>query len=293
MMNFDQMLHSDSKGTVVVVQADHDASLKTMRDARKEGLADFILIGNRKRIEKKADQLAVSLEGVDLIPAGSDEEASRIAADMAEAREVDIVMKGLVHTSVFTRALLNKHRDLIPSGGLISHVGLFELPVLSHPFIVTDAAINIEPELNEKRCILKNALAVSSSLGVQAPRVACIAPVESVNQKIRSTVDADALSRMDFGNAVVEGPLALDAALSREAADIKGIESWVAGEADVLLFPDLNSANGVYKALSLYPGCRYAGILTGLKIPVILTSRSDPEEVRMLSLKMAVAGSNA
>jgi phosphate butyryltransferase len=113
--------------------------------------------------------------------------------------------------------------------------------------------------------------------------------VETVNPKIRSTVDAEVLKGMDFGDAVVEGPMALDAALSRSAAEIKGIDSAAAGKPDILIFPELNSANAVYKALALHPGCRRAGMVTGLRIPVVLTSRSESEEVRLLSLKMAMA----
>ncbi len=292
-MTLDDMLLSAPKGRIVLVQADHESSLLTMEGARCEGLADFILIGNRDRIDEKAAKLAISLKGIDIRSAGSDVEASNMAAQMAADGEADIVMKGLVHTSVFTKALLNRERKLISPGGLISHAALFELPGQQHPFILSDAAVNIEPNLNEKASILNNALSLSRLLGIKVPKAVCVAPVETVNPKIQSTIDADALSSMDFTDALVEGPLALDAALSRDAARIKGIESLAAGDADVLLFPDLNSANGVYKALSLHPGCRYGGILTGLKIPVILTSRSDSEEVRLLSLKMALAVSGA
>ena len=289
-MTFDEMLHTDSFYRVAIVQADHGESLKTMSDSRRNGRVEFVLIGNRARIEYKANDLRIPLEGVEIREAESDEEAVNLAAEMAEAGEVDVLMKGLVHTSIFTRALLNRDRKLISPGGLISHAGIFDLPGLAHPFILTDAAVNIAPDRNDKAAILNNALTLSRSLGVKAPHVVCVAPIETVNPKIQSTVDARELSVRDFGNAIVEGPMALDAALSRKAAEIKGIDSRVAGEPDILLFPDLNSANCVYKAFSFYPGCRYAGILTGLKVPVVLTSRSDPKEVRSLSLKLAMAG---
>jgi len=215
-----------------------------------------------------------------------------MAARIAESGEADVVMKGLVHTSVFTRALLNKERGLIPPGGLISHVGLFDLPGLPHPVFLTDAALNIAPELNEKAVILRNALSVARSLGVDKPGAACIAPVEKVNAKIPSTVDAEKLSDMDMGDAVVEGPMALDVALSRDAAAIKGVESLISGHPDILLFPELNSANGVYKAFAFQPESRCAGILAGLSVPVVLTSRSDSEDTRYHSLKLALAASS-
>ncbi len=291
MKNLDEMLRSDKTGRVAIVQADHEDSLRAMADALQKRMADFILIGDSERIRLKADELEISLDGVEIREAESDEEASNLAASLAEKGEIDVVMKGLVHTSVFTRALLNKERKLISPGGLISHTGLFDLPGFPHPFLLSDAAINILPDFKQKVEILKNAIGISRTLGVNAPKTACIAPVEKINPKILSTVDADALRQMDFGHAIVDGPMALDVALSAEAARIKGIESPVAGDPDILLFPELNSANGVYKALSFIPGCRHAGILAGLKVPVVLTSRSDSEETRMLSLRMALRSS--
>jgi phosphate butyryltransferase len=292
-VKLEELLKTEKTGKVAVVQADHEDSLKAMDEAQKQRSAHFILIGNEHRIRSKAGELKISLDEVDIRNTDSDEEASSLAALLAEKGEIDVVMKGLVPTSVFTKALLNKERNLIPSGGLISHVALFDLPGFPHPFLLSDAAINILPDFKQKVEILKNAIAVSRALGISEPETACIAPVEKVNPKIMSTVDADALKQMDFGSAVIDGPMALDVALSKEAALVKGIESPVAGNPDILLFPELNSANGVYKALSFIPGCRHAGILAGLKVPVVLTSRSDSEETRMLSLRLALKSNSA
>ncbi len=289
-MTFEELLIPGKSCRIAVVQARHKDSLLAVDRARREGLGEFILIGSREEITAEADNLEIPLDGVEIKIAGNDEEASFIAAGMASAGEADVVMKGLVHTSVFTKALLNKERKLILQDGLISHISLFDHPILPRPFFLTDAAINIAPDLNQKTEILKNAILMARKLGIPIPEAICIAPVEKKNSKIPSTMDAAALAAMDWGEALVEGPMALDAAFSAEAAKLKGIESAIAGHPDILLFPELNSANGVYKAFSLTPGCRNAGILAGLKVPVVLTSRSDSEETRYLSLKLAMAG---
>jgi len=298
-MHLNEMLTPRRKGKIALVRAEHEESLLTVKRALAGNLADFVLIGNAEAIQEMALRLDVSLERCEIIDCHDDTEASNLAASMATTTtgegvregggKIDAVMKGLVQTSVFTKALLNKEYGLIPEGGLISHFGLFELPGLPHPVGIADAALNIEPTLDQKIRIMENSLDVLHSLGIGEVKTACIAPVEKVSPKIISTVDAAALSEMDWEGAIVEGPIGLDAALSAEAAAIKGIESRVAGNPDLLLFPDLNSANAVYKAFTFIQGSRNAGILAGLSIPVILTSRSDPEETRYLSLKLALS----
>jgi len=289
MMQLDEMLSPRTRGRIALVKAEHEESLLTVRRAADAGLADFVLIGDLKTIHETAGRLEVSLEGCEIIDCENETEAAELAAGMAGTGRIDAVMKGLVQTSIFTRALLNKSHGLIPEGGLISHFGLFELPGLTRPVGITDAALNIQPTLEQKVRILENALDVLHSLGAGEVKTACIAPVEKVSSKIPSTLDAAALCEMDWQGAIVEGPMGLDVALSAEAAEIKGIESRVSGSPDLLLFPALDSANAVYKAFTFIPGSRNAGILAGLTVPVILTSRSDPEETRFNSLKLALS----
>lgn len=288
-MSLNNMLKIERHCRVVIVQADHEESLKAMYKARKEGLADFILIGDKEVIYRRLDELKIQLDGLDIRNADNDEEASELAAGMAATGEADVIMKGLIHTAPFIKALLNKERNLISPGALISHIGLFEIPGLPHPFLLTDAAINIAPDWSQKSIILENALRVSRSLGIDIPKAICIAPVEKANRKIQSTIDAEELVKRGFDNAIVEGPMAMDVALSRKAADIKGIESRAAGQPDILLLPDINSANAVYKVFAFIPGSESAGILAGFKVPVVLTSRSESDLTRFLSLKFALA----
>ena len=278
-----------AKRRVALVKAEHDESLLTVKQALAEEIADFVLIGNADAIREKCEILEVPLMNCEILDIPDDQKAAEKGAVLAAEASVDVLMKGIIHSSVFTRALLNKELGLIPAGGLISHFGIFELPGLTGALGITDSALNIAPDLEQKKIILENALNIMHRLTPRLLQTACIAPVEKVNPKIPATVDAAALAAMEWEGAHVEGPLALDVALSAEAADLKGIESEVAGQPDLLLFPDLNSANAVYKAFAFMPGSRHAGVLAGLSLPVILTSRSDPEEVRSLSLKLAIA----
>lgn len=277
------------KKRVALVKAEHDESLLTVKQAIEEGIADFILIGEKESIQDRCDILNLPEANYRIVNAPDDLEAAAAGAALAAEGTADVVMKGIIHSSVFTKALLNKELGLRQPDGLISHFGIFEIPGLEKAIGITDAALNIEPDLDQKKKILENALTLMQRINPHPLQVACIAAVEKVNPKIQATVDAAALAAMDWGDNHVEGPLALDVALSAEAAEIKGIESRVAGETDILLFPDLNSANAVYKAFAFIPGSRYAGVLAGLSIPVVLTSRSDPEEARSLSLKLAIA----
>ncbi len=292
----DFLSSGDEVKTVVVVKAEHLNTLITVHQALEKGIAHFILIGDLEHIKRIADEHDLDVTASDIIDEGDEHKAAKIAARLAAHQNAQVVMKGNVHTSVFTRALLDKTYGLNSQGNLISHAALFALKKYHKPLIITDGALNIAPDLEKKKGILMNALAVARSLGIDAPKVACIAPVEKVNDKLESTVHARKLVLIQqhehiFGNAVIEGPLAFDAAMSHSAAEGKGIEGVVPGDADILLFPCLDSANAVYKTLSLFGEADHAGILAGLSVPAVLTSRSDTSEVRMNSLRFALAAS--
>jgi phosphotransacetylase len=207
-------------------------------------------------------------------------------------------MKGGVHTSTFSKALLDKRAGLLPPGGLMGHLGMFELPFYHKPLFITDSAINIEPDLEKKIQLARNACRVMRSLGIDNQKVALLAPVEKVNHRIQSTLDAAAFTvrQQEAGVcpfAEVDGPYAMDVIISRQAAEIKGITSDVAGDADLIICPNLDTANAVYKILTFVHGSRSAGIIAGLTVPVVLTSRSDHEENRFNSLGMALSSAHA
>ncbi len=289
---FGKLSEQTDRPVVAVAAAAHKATLQTVAAARKAGIAEFILFDEKKRIEECANEAGIYLEGVTIRECLDEEESAGRAAAAVAAGEAGVLMKGRVHTSDFSRAFLNRQLKLIPEGGLVSHTAFFTIPDYHKPFLLTDGAINIAPDYDRKCQILKNVLAVAVALGIEHPRTALITPVETVSPKIPSTVDAERIARLQqsgyFGPGYIEGPMALDAALSAEAAAIKGITGNVPGNPDILLMPNLESGNAVYKAFTLQPATRSAGILAGLRIPVVLTSRADSELTRFLSLYMAL-----
>jgi len=278
--------------TVAVPQAEDPCLVHCLARALDDHLADLLLIGDRSRIEAAAGAAGVSLARAHFLPAQDETDACAQAVEAVAAGRAHVLMKGLVQTATFTRAILAKEHGLVRAGHLISHVAIFQVPSYPKPLLVTDAAINIAPDLETKARMLENAVACARRLGVDAPRVACVAPVETVKDRIPSTVDAQALARMGeagrFGDARVDGPFGLDVALRPEAAATKGIGGPVAGQADIILLPDLDAANVLYKSLTCLAGARTAAIVVGADAPVVLTSRADDEETKILSLALGV-----
>lgn len=282
------------KPVVGIAAADHASTLQSAVLARNTGLADFLLFGEPDAVKMTARKFGIDISGMELVSCSSHEAAAAAASEAASSGIIQVLMKGAVHTADFTRAFLAKSRGLVSEGGLTSHVALVSTGWYHKPFLLTDSALNINPDLVKKEKILINALKVAGALGAARPKVACIAPVETVSEKIQSTVDAQQLvleqrSRQRFGKCIIEGPLALDAALSFEAAQVKGIDGEVPGDPDLLLLPNLDASNALYKSFILQPGNLGAGIIAGLKVPVVLTSRSDSDLTRFLSLAMALA----
>jgi phosphate butyryltransferase len=279
------------KKTVVVPMAQIDHVIQCVGYTQKYDFADYILIGDTAAIRLIAEKEQVDLSGVEMIEETDEATACDYAASLAGKGRAQVVMKGLVLTSTFVRSLLSKKNNLKPEGGLISQVSVFDIPLYHKALILTDAGINISPGLQEKVQIIKNAVNVAHSLGITAPKVACIAPSEEVTKKISSTTDARELKQMKgvFGDAIVDGPFGFDIAVSKKAAEIKNVDSMVAGDADILLFPELNSGNAVYKSLTIFGGATATGLIAGLRVPVVLTSRSDTDEVKKLSLLLALS----
>jgi phosphotransacetylase len=226
-----------------------------------------------------------------IVPAQTDAAIAAKAVELVRTGEADVVMKGHIHTDTLMHALLDKTRGLRVPGRRVSHLFVVELPSYPKVLGITDAAINIAPDLNAKAQILQNAIEFFHLLGIDVPKVAVLSAVETVNPAIASTLDAACLTLMarrgQITGAVVDGPLAFDNAVSRKAAEEKGISSLVAGDADVLLVPDLVSGNILAKDLEYLAGAMIAGIALGLAAPVVLTSRADPAPARLASLALA------
>lgn len=278
--------------TVAVAMANDGEVIRCIGRATRARLVRFILIGPREKILEVARANRVALGDAEFIDETDDVRACACAARLVCEQRAGILMKGLVHTAVFTRALLNKELDLVPEGNLVSHTAIFDIERYHKLLLMTDGGINIDPDVPRKAAILKNAIGLAHRIGIRKPKVAIISAIEKINPKIRSTMDARELVRMAeqgvFGDAMVDGPFGLDIAVSAEAAQTKGVSSEVAGDADILLVPNIETGNVFYKTLTQFTHSRVAGMLSGARCPVIVTSRSDTEEVKFRALGLAV-----
>lgn len=277
----------EDRKRIAIIKCDNTSVIKCFDYFRKE--VNFTLIGDIAKTRDIAKDLDVSLEDAVLVDILTPQEACDYGASLAYVNEVDIVMKGLVHTGTFMKSFLKHEYNLLMENiSTVSLISRFILPGYHKPIYFTDCGINIEPNLEQKVDIIKNAIRVVKMLGLDRPKIACICPVEIVNPKIKSTVDAEKLSEMDIDNSIIEGPMAFDVAVSAEAAKIKGIDTVVSGDADILLFANIDAGNAVYKSLSIFGGASISGVVAGLKIPVVLTSRADSLKVKIDSLQLAL-----
>lgn len=285
---------------VAVPMANNEEIIRCIAAVSRDGIAEFLLIGNQEQFERTAARCGVSVKGARFAAEEDPVAACALAARLASAGEVDILMKGLVQTADFTRAILNREHGLVDPGRLISHVAVFEVPRYHKLLLLSDAAINVAPGIEQKIEILCNAVGVARSLGIVKPKIACVAPVEKESPRIQSTVDATAIVRKyrdgelteRLGEVEIAGPLGFDLAVSTEAAEIKCIADPVAGEADIVLMPNLEAGNALYKSLTVFAGAKVAGVIAGARVPVVLTSRADSEQSKELSVLLAIAGTS-
>ncbi len=276
----------------IVVAAAHDEDvLLAVDEAARQGIAQPILIGSRDRTTNLADNNGIDLSSYQLIDQPDDDAACRLAVRMIREGDADVIMKGLVGTSVLLKAILNKEMG-IRDRTLLSHIGLFFISKLKRSLIITDAAMNIAPDLECKKHLIDNAVEVLHLLGLGLPKVACVCALEQRNQAMPATVEAAELVRLNRQGLIegcqVGGPLALDNALFVEAAQHKGITDPVAGQPDILLMPNIEAGNILYKSLTFLCESPGAGLVVGAKAPVIVTSRSDDHEAKLNSIVLAL-----
>lgn len=277
--------------TIAVACAQDLDVLLAVDMAKQEGIADAILVGDKELIEELGIDNKIDLSGYEIIDIKDLSEASLKAVELVSTGKAHIVMKGLVDTSIILKAVLNKDVGL-RTGSVLSHVAVFDVPDYHKLLIVTDAAMNISPDLNSKKMIIENSLIVTKALDIEKAKVAVICAKEKVNPKMPATVDAAELQRMneagEITNCLVAGPLALDLAVSKDAAKLKKIDHEVAGDADILLAPTIEAGNVLYKTLGFLTKSKSAGVIVGAKAPVVLTSRADDEETKMNSIALGV-----
>ena len=271
-------------------------SLSGAMDSARYGLIVPVLIGPEVRIRHLAQEAGIDLTGVEIISVPHSHAAAEKAADMAANGEVEVLMKGSLQTDELIHSVLA--RPALRTGRRMSHVFRFDVPLYPKPLLITDAALNITPSLQEKVDIIQNAIDFARIMGIETPKVAILAAVETVNPNMPSTIDAAALCKMaDRGQikgAILDGPLAFDNAISLHAAKVKHIESAVAGDADILVVPDLESGNMLAKQLEYLAGASGSGLVLGARVPIALTSRADGPMTRVASALLAqLAAHNA
>ena len=278
---------------ISVACAEDDDVMEAVENARKAGIAEAFLVGNPDKISAVADKLGIDTANYEVIEERGGEAAAALrAVEIVSGGQAQIVMKGMVSTANFLRGVLNKEKGL-RSGKTLSHVYIHEVKGYDRIFFISDPAFNMYPELKVKVDIINNVVELAHAFGVECPKVAALAAVEVVNFEMPPTVDAAILTQMNrrgqIKGCIVDGPLALDNAVSPESAHHKGIKSEVAGHADILHVPDIESGNMLAKAIVYFAENKTAGIVLGAAAPVVLTSRADSAETKLLSIASAVA----
>lgn len=292
--SFDQIMHiARARGPKIVsVACAQDVEVLLAIDAaKKEGIVDAILVGDKEIIESIAKKKNIDLSRFELIDIKDMAEASRKAVELVSSGKAHMVMKGLVDTSIILKAVLDNEIGL-KTGKVLSHIAVFDIVGYERLFIVSDAAMNIAPNLETKKQIIENAVVVAQALDNEEPKVAVICAKEKANPKMPDTIDAQKLQKMNeegvIKNCLVAGPFALDNAVSEDAAKLKGIEHPVAGKADILMLPDIEAGNVLYKSMVYFAKSKNAGLIVGARAPIILTSRADSEETKLYSIALGV-----
>ncbi|MBN2366507.1 MAG: bifunctional enoyl-CoA hydratase/phosphate acetyltransferase [Calditrichaeota bacterium] len=286
----DEVKSSKNRRISVAVAQDSDV-LEALEKARKSGLADAILVGKQTLIEKAARDVGVKLSPFEILNIPDEYNAVGSAIQLIRDGKADVLMKGLCSTATLMKVVLDKEWGLRDKG-LLSHLAIFEISSYHKLIFMSDAALNIAPSMDEKIRIAENAISVAHRLGLQLPKVAMIAAVEKINpEKMPATVDAALIAKMSergqIEGAIIDGPLALDNAFSKKSCEIKGIVSEVGGDADIAIAPEIETGNVFYKLMSYLAGAKTAGLIIGAKVPIVLTSRADSDEVKFLSIATA------
>jgi phosphate butyryltransferase len=277
---------------LVVVSAEDDAVMNALSQAQIMGLKKIILVGDQDEIKKIAHQQNINLNQFEIIHEENKTLAAAKAVLLVKDGQADMIMKGLVESSVFLKAVLKKDMG-INLGKTISHVSVIESPHYHKLMLLTDGAIIIAPSLNDKIAIIKNAVDLAHSMGIDLPKVALLAAIEMINpEKMPCTADAAILTQMnrrgEFPDCIIDGPLAFDNVVNENSIKVKKIESPVAGNADIIVVPSIEAGNILYKSLVYMGNVKSAGLVVGTKVPVILTSRADSSEAKLASIALGI-----
>ncbi|MCY6381328.1 bifunctional enoyl-CoA hydratase/phosphate acetyltransferase [Hoeflea prorocentri] len=285
-----QRAKGGSASKAVIVGAHRDVVIESVRDAVESSLIVPVLVGETSQIKAIAGKIGFSLDDVELIEASGDEDVARKAALRASQSDIGMVVKGHVHTDAYMSALLKGEIGIRQSGRRMTHCFHMTVPGDDRPLIITDAAVNIAPDATTKKAAIVNAVGLARAVGIERPRVAILSATETPLPQMPSSMEAAELSdwaATEVKDADVCGPLAFDNAVSPAAAELKGIENPVAGHADILLVPNIETGNALFKMMVYFSSACAAGVVLGGRIPIVLTSRADPAEARLASVALA------
>ncbi len=279
------------KKRLVVAYGQDPNTIAAIARASKEGFVDPILVGDKNIIKNMLKEENYDEKLFEIVDEPDEIKSGQKAVEIIKSGEGDALMKGLIGTPYFLKAILNKEKGLLKKGDILTHATILDVPTYHKLLIVSDAAIIPQPPIDQRVLMIKYDIAIANKFGIEEPKVALISANEKVSDKVPSTVESAIIAKMgdrhQIKGAIIDGPLALDVAISKESAQIKHLESEVAGDPDIMIFPEITSANVFYKTCTKLAGAEIAGIVTGASVPIILTSRADSEESKFYSIVLS------
>ena len=279
------------KKTISIAMADDSSVLKAIKAIDEKGIAHAVLVGDSERIKAIAEEVDYHITNDMIVHANDKSEIAFKAVEQIRSGRANILMKGHISTPILMKAVLDRETGL-RKGNVLSHVAVAEIPTYPKMLITSDGGINIAPDMEAKKAILENMVDVCRKLRIDQPKICALCPIEKINPKIQETVDAAELQRLaeagEFGDIILEGPMAMDVALSAEAARKKGLDSRIAGDTDAILVPNITSGNAIINILMYLANAKVGGLVVGAKVPIILLSRSDKPEEKFNSMILAI-----
>ncbi len=286
-----ELVKKKPSSKLAVANGQDPHTIQATYKAARENLVDVILVGDKRRIASLGKEYNIDISVFEIIDKSDTFEAGRLARDMVRDGNADILMKGLLNTDVYMKLILDKKEGLLPPGNILSHVAVMEVGTYPKLLFISDVAVIPLPDLPTKIQMLNYSIDVAHAFGIEKPKAAIIAASEKVSAKMQATLDGATIAKMasrgQIKGAIVDGPLALDIAINKEACEIKGFESPINGEADILIFPNIETGNVFFKTITKFAGGSLAAMVVGASAPCILTSRADSEESKFYSIAMA------
>ncbi len=286
-----EVVKKKKRYTLAVANGQDPQTIEAVSKASNEGIVNVKLIGDSEKIKSLAKEMRLNIDGIEIIDVKNAKEAGKLARDLVREKKADILMKGLISTDEYMRLILDKENGLLPPGKILSHVAVMSIPAYHKFLFVSDVAVIPNPDLKQKIAITTYAIEIAHKFGIEKPKVAIIAATEKVSDKMIATIDASIIAKMgerkQFPDSIIDGPLALDVAISKEACEIKGLKSPVDGDADILIFPNIEAGNVFFKSITYFANGKLAAIVTGTMAPCVLTSRADSEESKFYSIALA------